>query len=326
MEIKTSIGETVTSIDAQKVIFDANAKKILQHKEVAAGILKDIVPQYKGLTIPQIVPLLEYDVHEDSKDTEEHPLLQGIANDVTSNEEGEIRYDSRFTAKYPGSGRPIDFLTCFEPHKMKESYSELLAREIVSLCRMITTQYGVHFTAADYDQVRSAFAVWIIADARVDLRNRMFVSSFPTPESLSLSKVPKDIQQEWLPFSNYMNLVTVFLGDVDTATEPLVQFLDVLFSLKEDPTTKLNRLHNDFGLTVTKPLEKEINNMFMTADDLIVQSKTEGKAEGKAEGIIQTALEYGASKESILAKLRDKLDISTDQAIEFWNMFANVAS
>ena len=51
------------------------------------------------------------------------------------------------------------------------------------------------------------------------------------------------------------------------------------------------------------------------------EGKAEGIAEGKAQEIIEFAKEVGWSKEQILERLQDKLNISQDKAIEYWKQF-----
>ncbi len=47
----------------------------------------------------------------------------------------------------------------------------------------------------------------------------------------------------------------------------------------------------------------------------------EGKAEGKAEGIIETGYDCGLSREDILMRLQNRLDISIQKAQEYMEMF-----
>lgn len=48
----------------------------------------------------------------------------------------------------------------------------------------------------------------------------------------------------------------------------------------------------------------------------------EGRSVGLAEGIIETGVEFGLSKEDILTRLQEKLDISCEKALEYFDMYS----
>ena len=52
----------------------------------------------------------------------------------------------------------------------------------------------------------------------------------------------------------------------------------------------------------------------------------EGLIEGQARGIVELGLEFGLSKEDILKKLEDKLNISLQKAQEYLVMFGKQTS
>lgn len=56
-------------------------------------------------------------------------------------------------------------------------------------------------------------------------------------------------------------------------------------------------------------------------DEIEKEGKIEGKIEGKAEGIIETGIDLGLTKDDILQRLQNKLDISLQKAQEYFEMF-----
>ena len=48
----------------------------------------------------------------------------------------------------------------------------------------------------------------------------------------------------------------------------------------------------------------------------------EGRSTGEAKGIIETGNEFGISKEDILTRLQEKLDISCEKALEYFDMYS----
>ena len=53
----------------------------------------------------------------------------------------------------------------------------------------------------------------------------------------------------------------------------------------------------------------------------ITEGRSLGITEGEAKGIIETGCEFGISKEDILSRLQKKLNVSMEQAQEYFSMF-----
>lgn len=68
--------------------------------------------------------------------------------------------------------------------------------------------------------------------------------------------------------------------------------------------------------------KKEGVNMGTVFEELAKENKELGKIEGKAEGIIMTCLELKVSKDDIIQKLKEKLNVSEKQAQEYYMTFA----
>ena len=71
--------------------------------------------------------------------------------------------------------------------------------------------------------------------------------------------------------------------------------------------------------------EKEAIEMCKAIEDLIFESEARGRAEGEtrgeAKGMIEICLDMNFSKEDILKKLQDKLNISLQQAEEYFKIY-----
>ena len=71
--------------------------------------------------------------------------------------------------------------------------------------------------------------------------------------------------------------------------------------------------------------EMEEIEMCKAIDDLILESESRGRIEGEkkgeAKGMIEICLEMNFSKEDILRKLQDKLNISMQQASEYFEIY-----
>ena len=69
----------------------------------------------------------------------------------------------------------------------------------------------------------------------------------------------------------------------------------------------------------------EVVDMCKAIDDMMSESRQEGIClgitEGEAKGIIETGCEFGISKEDILSRLQKKLNVSMEQAQEYFSIF-----
>lgn len=59
-----------------------------------------------------------------------------------------------------------------------------------------------------------------------------------------------------------------------------------------------------------------------TRKEALAEGKIEGKIEGEAKGIIETGLAFGIAKDDILKRLQEKMNISLDEAQNYFTMFA----
>ena len=67
--------------------------------------------------------------------------------------------------------------------------------------------------------------------------------------------------------------------------------------------------------------EMEEIEMCKAIEDLILESEEKGEKKGEAKGLIEICLEMNFSKEDILRKLQDKLNISMQQASEYFEIY-----
>ena len=67
--------------------------------------------------------------------------------------------------------------------------------------------------------------------------------------------------------------------------------------------------------------EMEEIEMCKAIEDLILESEEKGEKKGEAKGMIEICLEMNFSKEDILRKLQDKLNISMQQASEYLEIY-----
>lgn len=62
-------------------------------------------------------------------------------------------------------------------------------------------------------------------------------------------------------------------------------------------------------------------DMCKAFEDMKEEGRQEGKIEGRAEEIVESGYEFGLPENKILERLQNKLDISLEEAKEYFGMF-----
>lgn len=80
---------------------DANCKRVLANKQIAAAILQECAEEYKGLSLEQIIPYIEGNPQISEVPTEPdltgkylaEQRVNGISNELASLYEGTVKFD-----------------------------------------------------------------------------------------------------------------------------------------------------------------------------------------------------------------------------------------
>ena len=292
---------------------DAACKHILSHKDVLARILVGYVPEFRYCTFEEVankyiegdILVSESNVHRD----EGVPLVRGTNGEDSTVNEGVVKYDIKFTALNPESEESIGLIINIEAqNKYNPGYS-LVRRAIYYCSRLVSAQYGTEFTHSDYDKIKKVYSIWICTNPSQGARHT--VTTFNISMDNVLGKLPCSKDEYDL-----MNVIMVCLGDPNCDYEDILfadcspsqmkalQFLDVVFSLKLNKETKIEKLRDEFNFTVSDTLSEEVNVMCNVVEGWYEEGIEVGKEEGIEEGKAQS-----------LFNLMRSLSITLDEAM-----------
>lgn len=215
--------------------------------------------------------------------------------------EGEIKYDIRFRALIPGSAEKISLLMNVEAqNKFNPGYS-LTKRGVYYGCRMISSQYGKEFIKSNYQNIKKVCSIWICLAPPQERGNTM------TQYYLAEHPLIGNVQE---PLENYdlMSIFFLCLGDPDKADRTSVlRMLDVMFAnpKKIELEEKKRILETDFGIAMTKILEKEMSEMCNLSQGVW----EEGHAEGCKEQHIKTLAK-------VVYNLTKNMKLTVEQAMD----------
>ena len=169
----------------------------------------------------------------------------------------------------------------------------------------------IHFGAEEWDGTLSLHEMMPIRD--------MEILSYVENYRIHLIDPAKLTEEELNKFSTSMREVMGYIK-YSNNKEKLLDFLrtDTHKSIEMNAARVIK--------TITKtPIkiseEKEGIEMCQAIEELIAESEARGEVRGKAEGMIEMCLEMNIPKKGIIKRLQDKLNISMQQADEYFRMY-----
>ena len=173
----------------------------------------------------------------------------------------------------------------------------------------------IHFGAEEWDGPLSLHEMMATRD--------MEILSFVENYRIHLIDPAKLTEEELDKFSTSLKEVMGYIK-YPKDKEKLLEFLrtDTRKTIEMNAARVIKMITNT-PIEVSEEME-EIE-MCKAIDDLILESESRGRMEGEkkgeAKGMIEICLEMNFSKEDILRKLQDKLNISMQQASEYFEIY-----
>ena len=169
----------------------------------------------------------------------------------------------------------------------------------------------IHFGAEEWDGPLSLHEMMATRD--------MEILSFVENYRIHLIDPAKLTEEELDKFSTSLKEVMGYIK-YSKDKEKLLEFLrtDTRKTIEMNAARVIKMITNT-PIEVSEEME-EIE-MCKAIEDLILESEEKGEKKGEAKGMIEICLEMNFSKEDILRKLQDKLNISMQQASEYFEIY-----
>lgn len=290
------MAETISEGE-RKALYDAACKKVLSEKGIVAHILKDCVEEYKNVSIEDIIhKYIQGKPEIDRIMVQEESLLTRIGNEQTeesSEKEGTVFYDIRFTALAPSNGDIIELIINVEAQNNFHPGYPLLKRGIYYCSRMISSQYGTVFVKSDYGKIKKVYSIWVCTNPSQEMEYS--ITRYKMTEE-NLVGMVKAHRQDY----DLLNVVMICLGK-KTYKEltGLLSLLNlVLIDNYLDSKEKRDTLSNEFKVEITPELEKGVADMC----NLSAGIERQGIEKGQMRTVINTLKRY----------IRRNLPISSD--------------
>lgn len=274
------------SVVELKAAYDENAKWLLSEKAILAGILIYTVPEYRGMWLTEVIPLIG-----DDTQVAEAPVSPGETNmpsvlgDNPVNEipnEGKITFDVRFHAWLPGKQTRIKLLIDVEAQKDYFPGYDIVTRGVFYTARMISAQLGTEFTDSDYNNIKKVYSIWICTHVPKYAENT--VTEYSMSQKNIVGNFPLNKSRYDLQSVIVIGLAETLAGRAEG--EKVHRLLGAIFSEELSVQEKKSILENEFHLPMTQTMDRRVENMCNLSEAIEERGIKKGIEKGRTQGNI----------------------------------------
>ena len=290
-------------LDERNAAYDTLAKRFLARKSILAHILKHTVSEFADCSLADIEQ--KYIEGEPYATINTAPLddtldIKGKHTESNSPLEGLVTFDIIFDAIAPSSGEPIKLIINIEPQKTTTSIDyKLMKRAVYYVARLISSQKEKEFHGDDYNSLKKVYSIWITMDVQNYRANSI--------QEYSLTeKVLHGTFHDELKNYDLLKIIILNLGTKKTSHK-LLNLLHLLFMDLRLSDEKEKVLHDEYDITLTRDMRKELTQMGGLMEPLLKIAALEAAEKAATE----------TEKKTLLGSIRN--------AMESWGLTAQDA-
>ena len=272
-------------LDERNAAYDSLAKRFLARKSILAHILKHTVSEFADCSLLDIER--KYIEGEPTTTINTVPLddtldIKGKHTESNSPLEGLVTFDIIFDAIAPSSGEPIKLIINIEPQKTTTSIDyKLMKRAIYYVARLISSQKEKEFHGDDYNSLKKVYSIWICMDVQNYRANS--IQEYSLTEKIIHGEFHDELKNYDL-----IKIIILNLGMKPTSHK-LLDLLHLLFMDLKSSDEKEKILHDEYSITLTGDMRKELTDMGGLMEPLL-KVATEQVAEKTAAEIEKKTL------------------------------------
>ncbi len=310
-------------LDGSRRRLDEYCKQILANKYILAYILADCAEEFKNHSIEDIACKYIEGTPEISRvpvNQDPPPEIRGLNGELSSVNEGTVRFDIYFRATVPMSGVYISLYINIESQMDFRPGYPILKRGVYYTARMLSSQHGKEFTKSDYGKLKKVYSIWICTDPPKKYANSIAVYHMAQRSLIGHIDEPKESY-------DLMQMVLVCLGEPETAKCNTLELLGELLIKKTSSKDKRAFLKNKFDIPITDELERSITDMSGLADfyerkgELIGERK--GERKGKEQGMLESISLIMKNANYTVQQAMDLLEIPKDKQAKYKEMLGH---
>ena len=244
-------------LDEGNAAYDKLAKRLIAGKSILAHILKHTVTEFADCSLHDIEH--KYIEGEPITSINSVPLddtvdIKGKQTESNSPLEGLVTFDIIFDAIAPTRGEPIKLIINVEPQKTTMSIDyKLMKRAVYYAARLISSQKEKEFHGDDYNGLKKIYSIWICMNVQNYRANS--IQEYSLTEKVIHGEF-HDEQQNY----DLVKIIVLNLGKKATRHR-LLNLLHLLFMDLKSSDEKENILHEEYNITLSGDMRKELKKM-----------------------------------------------------------------
>ena len=274
-------------LDERNAAYDRLAKRFLARKSILAHILKHTVEEFADSSLLDIER--KYIEGDPTATINTVPLddtldIKGKHTESNSPLEGLVTFDIIFDAIAPSTGEPIKLIINIEPQKTTTSIDyKLMKRAVYYVARLISSQKEKEFHSDDYNGLKKVYSIWVTMDVQNYRANSI--------QEYSLTeKVLHGTFHDELKNYDLLKIIILNLGTKKTSHK-LLDLLHLLFMDLKLSDEKEKILHDEYDITLTRDMRKELTQMGGLMEPLLKVAALEAAEKTAAETEKKTLLD-----------------------------------
>ena len=216
--------------------YDEACKRLFQNREIIAPVLKEVVPEYKGSTVDEIIRYIDSDSIEDIPVDDVSVRAGQLPTEMGSVSDKLIRYDTHFRAVNPLLSNEN---LCIHLHidlEVQNNYRPtnppypVIKRGIYYAAREISSQLGTLTEQTDYGDIQKAYSIWI-CNERVPIKLQNTVTMY----SIKKTDVTGTTDE---PDEDYDLLSVIIIRRGGESDTPIFDYLSGVFRCDKEKISK----------------------------------------------------------------------------------------
>ncbi len=286
MEANLEVADAIETNDLNKA-YDEYCKKILSNKQILARIMKECVAEYRDIPVEEIPAYIENDPQLDVSVEDEADKIQGRNVEDQSVHGAEIKYDILFDAKLPNSdeNERIGLFINIEAQNSNNNGYPLTSRAVYYCSRLLAKQKNMQggFQNSEFQNLKKVYSIWIVMNSSKAMEG--VLNKYTITEECLETKYH-------FPKEDYDKLSVVMIYpkreyDIKDDKNGMMKMLNLLFKAKMPAEDKKYQLSKNYGIMMTRAIDKEMDGMCDLSKGVREEGRAEGLAEGRAEGRVE---------------------------------------
>ena len=298
--------EIAKTLDATEGVakYDECCKKVLSFKKFLAYILNQSTVEFADYSVDEIADkyiegepkIDEVYIHKDEVANDEK--IDGINSESTSVNERTIRYDIVFYVVLPQNKKTAKFTVNIEVQNTYYDKYPMTKRMVYYGARLLCDQHTKDQKNEDYTNLHKVFSIWVCTDVKGSKQNSITRFSLTPQHIIGKAKFKK---------ANYdlLEIIVIGLGNNKDSKDykGLIRFLDVLLSKTMRSEEKKNIIYNDYGIEMTKIVERSVGDMCSLGTGIYLEGARDGETRKCLNDIKKIMKNFNCSVEQAMNAL-----------------------